>query len=166
MPLAPEQLWLGPAGPATRKPRGAGGPLGPWNGTCDGSLGKANAMTLPPVADLAVFMALVLVFALYGLAVSGQFPAEFRTPALQSNAGRIILWATLAIWVGATACALMLAWRRLPLYAAVIGGGAMILLAPLLLQPMPDSFVNGRQGLLALAALGLALALLAANFIA
>jgi hypothetical protein len=122
-------------------------------------------MTLPTVADLVVFMALVLVFALYGLTASGHFPGDVRPPALQSNAGRMILWSTLEIAVGVLASALLLAWRRLPLYAAVIGAGAMILLAPLLLQPMPDSFVDGRRGLLVFAALGLALALLAANYI-
>jgi hypothetical protein len=36
------------------------------------------------------------------------------------------------------------AWQHVPLPAAVIGGGAMVLFAPLLLQPFPDSFVNGR----------------------
>ena len=122
-------------------------------------------MTLPPFADLAVFMALILVLTLYGLTASGHFPAAARAPALQCSAGRIILWVTLAIAGGVLASALLFAWRRLPFYAAVIGGGAMILIAPLLLQPMPDSFVDGRRGLLAFAAVGLALALLAANFL-
>jgi hypothetical protein len=40
-----------------------------------------------------------------------------------------------------------------PLYAAVIGGGAMVLFAPLLLQPFPDSVVNGRRGLVIFTAL-------------
>ncbi len=48
----------------------------------------------------------------------------------------------------ACAAALALAWRALPWYATVIGGGAALLFAPLLLQPLPDSFVNGRRGLL------------------
>jgi hypothetical protein len=121
-------------------------------------------MTLPPFADLAVFMALILVLTLYGLTASGHFPAA-RAPALQCSAGRIILWVTLAIAGGVLASALLFAWRRLPFYAAVIGGGAMILIAPLLLQPMPDSFVDGRRGLLAFAAVELALALLAANYL-
>ena len=47
---------------------------------------------------------------------------------------------------------LALAWKALPWYALVIGGGAVLLFAPLLLQPLPDSFVNGRRGLLAFAA--------------
>ena len=60
----------------------------------------------------------------------------------------------------------MFAWQRLPLYAAVIGGGAMVLFAPLLLQPFPDSFVNGRQGLLIFAGLAAGLALVAGRLVA
>jgi hypothetical protein len=40
----------------------------------------------------------------------------------------------------------------LPWHLQVIGGGAMLLFAPLLLQPLPDSFVNGRRGLLVFSA--------------
>ncbi len=43
---------------------------------------------------------------------------------------------------------LLKSWSILPWYLQVIGGGAMLLFAPLLLQPLPDSFVNGRRGLL------------------
>jgi hypothetical protein len=42
----------------------------------------------------------------------------------------------------------------------------MVLLAPLLLQPLPDSFVNGRRGLLFFAGLALALTLISATLIA
>ena len=48
----------------------------------------------------------------------------------------------------ACATALALAWHAVPWYATVIGGGAALLFAPLLLQPLPDTFVNGRRGLL------------------
>ena len=42
----------------------------------------------------------------------------------------------------------------------------MVLIAPLLLQPLPDSFVNGRQGLLTFAGLGVGLALVAGRLVA
>ncbi len=42
----------------------------------------------------------------------------------------------------------------------------MVLFAPLLLQPFPDSFVNGRQGLLIFAGLAAGLALVAGKLIA
>ena len=123
-------------------------------------------MALPPLPELAVFMALVLVLSLYGLTVSGHFPEEHRAASLRTGGGpgcccgaRIALCAALAV------SALAFAWQRVPLPAAVIGGGAMVLIAPLLLQPLPDSFVNGRRGLLTLHWPRRGLALMAGTFI-
>ena len=42
----------------------------------------------------------------------------------------------------------------------------MVLIAPLLLQPLPDSFVNGRRGLVIFTGLGIALGLMAGTLIA
>ena len=123
-------------------------------------------MALPPLPELAVFMALVLVLSLYGLTVSGHFPVEHRAAALRTGAGPVVLWATLSLAGGLTLLALAFAWRHVPLYAAVIGGGAMMLVAPMLLQPFPDSFVNSPGGLLTFAGLGLVLALLAGSLFA
>ena len=123
-------------------------------------------MALPPLPELAVLMALVLVLSLYGLVVAGHFPAEHRALSLRTAGGRLILWGTLALCALSLLAALALAWQRVPLYAAVIGAGAMALIAPLLLQPMPDSFVNGRLGLLTFTGLALALGLLAGRLIA
>ena len=44
-------------------------------------------MVLPPLPELAVFMALVLVLSLYGLTVSGHFPEEHRA-GLAANGRR------------------------------------------------------------------------------
>jgi hypothetical protein len=101
---------------------------------------------------LGLLMGSVLLAALYGLAASGHFPAEFRPQTLQRGWGALVLWGTMIATGIAGAVALVLAWRALPWYATVIGGGAALLFAPLLLQPLPDSFVNGRRGLLVLAA--------------
>ena len=114
-------------------------------------------MGSPPPDALSIFMGLVLVFALCGLMVGGHFPAEARDPRLQTAIGKVTLWATIAVALLVAVSAIALAWRRLPLYAAIIGGGAMVLIAPQLLRPLPDRFVNGRRGLLVCAALGLAL---------
>ena len=65
-----------------------------------------------------------------------------------------------------TLAAAVFAWQHVPLPAAVIGGGAMVLFAPLLLQPFPDSFVNGRRGLLIFAGIATGLALIAGRLIA
>jgi hypothetical protein len=118
-------------------------------------------MALPPLPELAVFMALVLVLSLYGLTVSGHFPEEHRAATLRTAGGQVLLWGTLCLSVVLAVAALVFAWRRVPLPVAVIGGGIMVLIAPLLLQPLPDSFVNGRRGLLVFAGLGVVLATLA-----
>jgi hypothetical protein len=55
---------------------------------------------------------------------------------------------------------LFAAWRLIPWYAAVIGGGAGVLVAPLVLQWFPDRFVDGKRGLMSFAAAALLLSLL------
>jgi hypothetical protein len=123
-------------------------------------------MAMPPLPELGLFMALVLVLSLYGLTVSGHFPEEHRSPSLRAGSGPLLLWGTIALCGMLTLAALVFAWQRVPIYAAVIGGGAMVLAAPLLLQPFPDSFVNGRPGLLTFAGLAAGLVLVAGRFIA
>src|SRR5262245_42497772 len=107
---------------------------------------------------IAGFMAGVLVVALYGLAASGHFPREARGARLQGAQGGLVLWGTLAVTAAAALGLLLAAWQRLPWHLAVIGGGAMLLFAPLALRPLPDSFVDGRGALLvfSIAAAGLA----------
>ena len=101
---------------------------------------------------LPCYMAGVLAVALYGLTASGHFPVEARSERLKSGWGALVLWGTLAVTALAAAGMLLKSWWILPWYLQVIGGGAMLLFAPLLLQPLPDSFVNGRRGLLAFSA--------------
>jgi hypothetical protein len=124
------------------------------------------AMTMAAVPALALFMGLVLILALYGLTVSGHFPAKFRSPAFSSPSGTAVIWGTLTVSAVIVAVTLALAWYRLPLSAAIIGGGAMLLFAPLLLQPLPDKFVNGRGGLLTFTGLSVGLAVLGGRIIA
>jgi hypothetical protein len=97
---------------------------------------------------LALYVAAVLLLALYGLTASGHFPAEHRGEKLRHGWGAALLWATMASTAVAGVMMLIRAWSLLPWHALVIGGGVMLLLAPLLLQPLPDSFVDGRCGLL------------------
>ena len=101
--------------------------------------------------SLVLLAGTVLLAALYGLSASGHFPAEFRPARLRGAWGSLVLWGSMAAACLAALAALAMAWRALPWYATVIGGGAALLFAPLLLQPLPDSFVNGRRGLLAFA---------------
>jgi hypothetical protein len=100
---------------------------------------------------LVLFAILVLMLSLYILTASGQFPHERRAPALASSFGGAILYGTMAVAAVSLATALYAAWRLIPWYEAVIGGGLAILAAPLVLQQFPDRFVDGRGGLLSLA---------------
>ena len=123
-----------------------------------------NMLPGSAVIPLLSFMLLLLSVSLCGLAASGHFPAEHRAPALRSGAGRFILFGSLALCVLCFLGGVGLIWRTVPWYAAVIGGGATLLAAPLLLQPFPDSFVNGRGALLTFS--GLSLLMSAALFCA
>ena len=87
---------------------------------------------LPHVSMLLLFMANVLMLALYGLTISGHFPAEHRAEHLRTGAGPLLLWATIAATAAAAVITLLFAWRLIPWYAAVIGGGAMLLLVGVL----------------------------------
>lgn len=113
---------------------------------------------LPSWPVLGVFCALVLTLAMYVLAVSGHFPREQRSGAWRSRGGSFLLWSSMVIAAAAGAFGVLIAMRALPWPAAVIGGGAAILAAPLLLQTLPDRIVDGRQGLFALTVLSAALA--------
>ena len=123
-------------------------------------------MALPSFPHLAVFMALVLVLSLYGLTVSGHFPEEHRSDSLKSAGGRLVLWGTIVLCAALAVMTLAYAWQHLPLPSAIIGGGAMVLFAPLLLQPLPDTFVDGRRGLLTFSFIGVGLALAAGTIVA
>ena len=111
-------------------------------------------MALVQWGALVAFALLVMSAALYGLTASGQFPSEHRAAALKSPAGIAILWGTMALGVMTALVGLFLAWVALPWYAAVIVGGGVLLIAPLVLQLFPDSFVDGRSGLLVFAGVG------------
>lgn len=107
---------------------------------------------LPYWPHLLLFMGVVLLTALYGLAASGHFPPEFRSEQVKGRAGTALLWGSMLATCFAAAAALVRGWPELPWYAAVIGGGAMLLFAPLALQPFSDNFVNGRRGLITFSA--------------
>ena len=102
---------------------------------------------LPYWPQLLLFMGAMMLIVLYGLTVSGHFPAEFRGETLKGGSGAVALWLSIAVAASATGLTLLRGWETLPWYAVVIGAGAMLLFAPLLLRPLPDSFVNGRGGL-------------------
>ncbi len=116
-------------------------------------------MVLVQWGALVAFALLVMSASLYGLTASGHFPSEHRPEALKSPAGTAILWGTMTLALATVLVGLGLAWTTLPWTWAVIVGGAVLLIAPLILQLFPDSFVDGRAGLLVFAGLGAALSL-------
>jgi hypothetical protein len=117
-------------------------------------------LPIEAVLPLLLFIVLLFLLALYALAASGHFPREHRAPTLASGAGFIVLYGSIVVAVLCLAAGLASAWRLIPWYAAVIGGGLAILAAPLGLQQFSDPFVNGRAALLSFAAIGGMLAVL------
>ena len=109
---------------------------------------------------LALFTTLLLFVSLHALAASGQFPREHRAPTLMSGGGAIVLYGTIAVALISLLAGLFAAWRLIPWYAAVIGGGLAILAAPLALQQFTDRFVDGRTSLVSFAGAGALLAFL------
>ena len=116
----------------------------------------------PDWAVLALFMAIVLSVTVYGLALSAHFPAEHRSPSLTGPMGKLVLWGTMAAAILAAAAAVRLGWSFLPGYAAVIASGAAILVAPLVLKPLPDGLIDERGGLVVFAGLATVFACISA----
>ncbi len=119
-------------------------------------------VALPDWTALALFAATVLVVTLYGLTVSAHFPAEHRRPSLTTPVGTVILWTSMTIAMAVALWAVRYALAVLPGYAAVIAAGAAILVAPLLMKVLPDSFLDGRAGLVTFALLAVVCAVIAA----
>jgi len=110
------------------------------------------------VIPLVLFMALILVASLHGLAASGHFPRALQPST--SRVGPIILFGSMAVAIAGLASGIVAGVRFVPWYAAIVGGGLAIIAAPLVLQRFPDSFVDGRGALLTFAAANVALAIL------
>jgi hypothetical protein len=111
------------------------------------------------VLALVLFIAVLLSAALTALAASGHFPLEHRAISLRSGVGRAILFGACVVSALSLAVGIAMAWAILPWPAAVIGAGAAVLAAPLLLRPLPDAFVNGRAALVAFASASALLAI-------
>ncbi len=98
-----------------------------------------------------------MAFMLLALAASGHFPQ--RAAALRSAGGKAMLYGAMAVAACCLAVGLVVALRQVPWTALVIGGGAVMLAAPLLLRALPDWFVDGSGAPLTFAGAALLLAL-------
>jgi hypothetical protein len=99
-------------------------------------------------------MALLLALSLHGLSASGHFPYEHRA---RLGLGRMLLFGSIAIAIVCLAIGITVAWRHIPWYAAIIGGGGVILIAPLAMHPLPDRFVDGASALIVFSGVSLVL---------
>jgi len=111
------------------------------------------------LVPLALFAALFFIAALFLLAALGHFPRAARNDAMKQRFGPALLWGTIVIIALCALVAVIAAWRFIPWFAALIAGGAAILVAPLALQNFSDAFVDGQRGIATFAALDLVLAL-------
>ena len=114
-----------------------------------------EALSIP----LLLFTTLLHFVSLHLLSASGQFPREHRSPSLTSALGALILYGTIAVAFTSFLAALFAARKMIPWYAAVIGGGLAILVAPMVLQLFSDRFVDGRGSLVTFAAASALIAL-------
>jgi hypothetical protein len=120
-----------------------------------GSSGPAGCdKNMPPtsVVALAVFVAMMLLASLQGLSASGHFPKASRLPAISLGSGPAVLWTSIVVTAGSIVVGIAAAWTSISWYAAVIGGGGAVLLAPLVLQLFSDRFVDGKAALIGFAA--------------
>jgi len=117
-------------------------------------------MTLASIVPLIIFVILMLLASLQTLSASGHFPKASRLPAIAQGSGPAVLWASMIVTSGSVVAGIAAAWMLIPWYAAVIGGGASILLAPLALQVFPDRIVDGKIALIGFAATAAVLAAL------
>jgi hypothetical protein len=130
------------------------------NAITQGPSTKEAILPAHSILPLVLFMALVLAAALCGLAASGHFPREHRSSALQSRTGELILFGSLVLSLLCLGVGIAVVWRAAPWYAAVIGGGAVLLAAPVLLRALSDAFVNGRAALVTFAGASVLMAVL------
>jgi len=117
-------------------------------------------MSLASIVPLVIFVTLMLLASLQTLSASGHFPKASRLSAVAQGSGPAVLWTSMIVTAGSVVAGIAATWMLVPWYAAVIGGGAAILLAPLVLQVFPDRMVDGKIALIGFAAAAAVLAAL------
>jgi hypothetical protein len=117
-------------------------------------------MSLASIVPLIIFVTLMLLASLQALSASGHFPKASRLPTIAQGSGPAVLWTSIIVTAVAVVVGIAAAWMAIPWYAAVIGGGAVILLAPLALQIFPDRIVDGKIALIGFAVAAAVLAAL------
>jgi hypothetical protein len=101
---------------------------------------------------LLLFTLLMFAASLHGLAALGHFPRSTRGPR------SLVLWGTIAAVALSIVIAAVAAWWLIPWYAAIIAAGIAILVAPLTLQHLSDTFVDSWRALICFSGAALAFA--------
>jgi hypothetical protein len=109
-------------------------------------------MALASIVPLVVFVAMMLLASLQALSASGHFPKASRLAAISRGFGPAVLWTSIVVTMSSVIVGITAAWMFIPWYAAVIGGGGAILLAPPVLQVFSDRIVDGKAALISFAA--------------
>lgn len=113
-------------------------------------------MSLPDWLILALFVVLVLASGMHVLSASGHFPAHGRSAELRGFGSSLLLFGSIALVAAALIAGTIATAMSAPWPALVLGGGAAILLAPVILQLFPDRFIDGRGALIWLAVCAIA----------
>ncbi len=109
-------------------------------------------MTISGVLWLAIFAGLILAVTLQLLAASGHFPLAVRGANMRTRSAAVLLWVSLAVTLAALCAGAIAGGQRLPWQGLIIAGGLALLTGPLILQKLPDRFVDGHAALVTFAA--------------
>ena len=110
-------------------------------------------MSIEGAAHLLVFSSLVLAITLYGLTVAIHFPKQARVETPLDWPTRLLIGITIPVIALSAVHTFSFAMSRLAGPGAIIGAGAAMLLAPVVLKRFSDSVVDGRVGVIVFATL-------------
>jgi hypothetical protein len=101
--------------------------------------------------NLVLFIVGFTLLTLYGLTVSGHFPASARSNELQTPVATFVIALTLLMSGLAAMILIGVAVIALPWTTIIIAGGGAVLAGPVLLRVFPDDFVDGLGGMVSFA---------------
>ena len=105
---------------------------------------------------LAAFAGSALVASAGVVLVSGFFPQRARAPHLQGVVATVLIWAALGATLLVAITALQSAATSLPWAMAVVAGGCAFLLAPFLIEPLPERLRDSKIGIIVYLAVSVA----------
>ncbi|GMG82409.1 hypothetical protein LNKW23_16220 [Paralimibaculum aggregatum] len=103
---------------------------------------------------LAGFSAAALFVSAGAVFISGFFPRAARPEAVAGGLGGLLLWLGVALTALIAVLAVAVAAARLDWAVAVVAAGSAFLLAPFLVQPVPERIRDTKAGLGLFAVLG------------